>query len=300
MLTRLWLRNFQGHKKLIVRFTERITTIRGRSDIGKSAALRALRVVLRNKPAGAGFIRRGAKEAKIVITIDGKKIKRIRGKTKNEYHANGKVYKAFGATVPRPIESRTQIIDDNFQGQYDPPYWLSLNAGQLSKALNDVVDLETIDNTLAYLSQRQRQAKTAFTVATDRLRDAKKERERLRYVLRMDIALQRIAEWAERADAADDRRESLETALSSALRLRQTIRTIQTTSAKLDAIQGKGAALVAAFRKHTENATTLRGLIADHTATTEAHGTASRSLEQTEAELSRFRRCKTCNRPILS
>lgn len=57
---KLRIQNFQAHKDTTIEF-DRITTIVGPSDIGKSAVLRALKWVAKNEPNGTSFVRDGDK-----------------------------------------------------------------------------------------------------------------------------------------------------------------------------------------------------------------------------------------------
>lgn len=57
---KLRIQNFQAHKDTTIEF-DRIATIVGPSDIGKSAVLRALKWVAKNEPKGISFVRDGDK-----------------------------------------------------------------------------------------------------------------------------------------------------------------------------------------------------------------------------------------------
>ena len=151
MLERLVLQNFQKHKRLDISF-DRITTIIGPNDIGKSAVLRALRWVCLNSPSGVGIIRRGAKGAVAALYVDGRKVVRKRGPGVNEYWLDDEVYKAFGTGVPAPVAEFLNTADFNFQRQLDPPFWVGLPAGALAKEMNGLVDLEIIDRAVGALS----------------------------------------------------------------------------------------------------------------------------------------------------
>src|SRR5690606_38834795 len=94
VLNKLVLRNFQRHKKLTLKLGK-ITTIVGRSDVGKSAIIRSLRWALTNRPAGTGMIRRGTDLCRVSVFIGKDKIRRVRGKKKNVYQLNGSDLKAF-------------------------------------------------------------------------------------------------------------------------------------------------------------------------------------------------------------
>jgi DNA repair protein SbcC/Rad50 len=85
MIESLKLLNFQRHERLEIDFDPRITSIMGASDKGKSAIIRSLRWLALNEPGGFEFLREGADEVLAALTVDGKRIRRIRGKSRNVY-----------------------------------------------------------------------------------------------------------------------------------------------------------------------------------------------------------------------
>src|SRR5262245_61335301 len=123
MIRTLQLRNFQKHRRLKLVFSPEITTIRGRTDQGKSAILRALRWISMNV-APSDFIRHGSKFASAVLSVRTEhglvKIVRKKGKA-NIYKLNGRVLKSFGTKVPDPVLALLQINEINFQKQHASP-----------------------------------------------------------------------------------------------------------------------------------------------------------------------------------
>ena len=188
MFSRLLLKNFQRHKRLEIKVENRITTIVGPTDAGKSAIIRALRWVCTNQPSGlAGLIRDGAQSVVVELDVDKHTIRRERSKGKNLYWLDDQKFNAFGSKVPEPIAELLKLVDMNFQFQLDPVFWFSQNAGQVSKELNKIVNLDDIDKALTF-------SKNLVTKAKGR-----------KELLEEDLALNKgqVAEWAwtKQADA---------------------------------------------------------------------------------------------------
>lgn len=184
MLTKIKIRNFQGHKTLTVPLSDSVTTIIGTTDAGKSAALRALRWVCLNQPDGDEFISHGEDECVVsVYTDDGHKVTRVRGKGVNEYRLDGKRYVSFGrGQVPADVADVLNVGPTNFQSQLEPPFWFFDPPGQVSKNLNAVVDLSKMDAAVAEANRRVRQATTVLEVCQQNYEGAKAKKKELTWV----------------------------------------------------------------------------------------------------------------------
>lgn len=180
-LKKMVIRNFQKHKHLEIRFGKRITIISGPSDIGKSTCLRALYWICCN-PKGKNA-RKGATFSEIELEVDGTTIKRHQGKNTNYYQLDGKSYKAVGGKpIPEKIAHILQMDEINFQAQFDPLFWISLGASQLSKELNQIINLEVIDQSLSNISSTLRKTKMEKTVCEERLKEGKDKLKKLVWV----------------------------------------------------------------------------------------------------------------------
>ena len=182
MLERLQLRNFQCHEDLRIVFDPQVTTIVGPSDVGKSAVLRALRWVAENRPSGDAFVRDGESTCSVSLWLNDRKVTRRKGKGTNEILLDKQVFKAFGADVPEPIADLLNTGDVNFQAQHDSPFWFSLTAGQVSRELNSVINLDMIDKTLSGVASSLRKARAVEDVCRDRLDETQKQIEELDWV----------------------------------------------------------------------------------------------------------------------
>lgn len=192
-LTRLVLRNFQRHRRLVLSLDPKVTTIIGDTDAGKSAVLRALRWACRNKPNGADFVRHGQKRCRVLVRTAEHKIERRRGKT-NSYLLDGSELKAFGSDVPFPVQKVLRLTDLNFQLQHDSPFWFALSAGELAQRLNEIVNLSKIDSFHKRIRAGRSKAKTEEEVRRESCRKLKAEAVGMRPV---ELFLQELGKLEE-------------------------------------------------------------------------------------------------------
>lgn len=176
MIERLSLRNLQPHRRLDLDLGPGVTTLVGRSDVGKSSVLRALRWLCLNRPAGDGLLTQGEETVTVTVVVDGVKVGRRKGKGKNLYRLDGETFKAFGAgKVPRPVSDLLNVCPESFQGQHDGAFWLTDSPGKVAEHLNRVVALDLIDRVLGNLDKKARRAKAEARVCVER-RDAARAR----------------------------------------------------------------------------------------------------------------------------
>lgn len=208
MIERLTLRNFQAHAKLKIDLSPTITTIVGPSDAGKSSVIRALRWLTFNRPGGETFIKAGTDKSTVTLELDSREIRRSKGK-ENTYHLDGKPLKAFGADVPEDVVKLLNLSEVNFQQQHDAPFWFSLSAGEVSRQLNQIIDLGTIDTTLGNLASLSRKTNTEIDVVSQRLLSAQQERDDLSNAETIDEALKQVEVLTQTVEQTDSERKSL-------------------------------------------------------------------------------------------
>lgn len=191
MIEKLYIKNFQRHAKSKINL-DQVTTIVGRSDSGKSSVIRALRWVMLNQPRGADFVKHGEDDCAVRVVIDEKDVVRRKTKKANEYEMLGRDFVAFGANVPEPIADFLAVDELNFQDQHDPPFWLSLSAGEVSKRINEIVDLSIVDETLQRSKSRQKKAKDKVAAVQTNFEDLKKKCEDLEWTVECNEDLKAI------------------------------------------------------------------------------------------------------------
>lgn len=178
MITKLQLTNWCCFSDFTIEFDPQVTVILGDNGKGKSAIQRALLWVAFNQwdgPADA-FIKHGEDFAHVTLWTTKHQIERLKGKRDgkpvNLYRVDGADYKFDSVnrrTVPDAIASKLNLGADNFQVQRDPGYWFALSAGDCAKALNRIVNLEAIDQSLMSVATLRREAKAEESVCRTRL-----------------------------------------------------------------------------------------------------------------------------------
>ena len=210
MLEKVKLQDFQCHEDLSIAFSDKITTLVGDSDKGKSAVLRAIRWACSNRPTGSGFQRIGSERVRVRLKVDGQTVKRERGKSENLYALDGKEYRAFGTEVPQDVQSLFALSDVNFQGQKDGLFWLGLSPPELARQLNKLVDLDVIDRVTGELASSLRSLRMEKAVVEGRLEEAKKELAGLVFVPGMDKELVGLEDCEKTIGELDGRISSLD------------------------------------------------------------------------------------------
>lgn len=182
-LKRIRIKNFQKHKTLTVVLDPKITTITGSTDAGKSSVVRAVRWAIHNQPSGSEFITDEESEAKVEL-FDGQfKITRERSKGLNGYHlatkAGTTTFKAIGSKVPEPVDQALRIDSDNVAEQHDPIFLLTARPLDVSKKLNQIVDLSLLDRALQLAAQEVRQHQRQQQATEIALTEAKSREKHL-------------------------------------------------------------------------------------------------------------------------
>lgn len=170
----LRVKNFQKHRDLTIEFDPQVTLITGKTDAGKSTIIRALALVCLGRWNGC-YLRHGAKRVEVTLSVGDSVVFRAKGSGTNIYELDKKRFAAFANKVPEQIGKLTKISADNFQFQLDAHFWFGDTSGQVSKKLNEVVNLEVIDRTLSNVASELRSERARLQVCTERLRAAKEQ-----------------------------------------------------------------------------------------------------------------------------
>lgn len=226
MLERMLIKGFQRHERLAVDFDPQITTIVGPTDAGKSSVIRALRWLATNRPRGDGFVREGSDSALVKLKVDGRTVKRYRGRTRNAYVVDGKELEAFGNDVPPQVSGLLNLSGGNFQGQHDSPFWFSLTPSEVARKLNAVVDLSAIDEVTEEVVARLRAVKAEVGVGVGRLAEAEAEVDRLYYVSELERDWDRLEGKRERSARRDARAASAEALAEGAVVIGERAKTL--------------------------------------------------------------------------
>ncbi len=300
MFTKLTIKNFQIHKNLVVGFDPLVTTIVGPGNIGKSSILRALRWICLNEPTGNDFKSTGAKYVKVSLKEEGKKVvARYRG-TKGNYYRIGREFRlrAFGTKVPDRIASRLRITEENFNEQVSAPFWFWLTPGQLSRELNRIVNLESIDRTLAAIGHKYRRSYAEREVCKQRLKAARAVRKELNWTKTADRALAGI-ESAEKELAHNrNRNASLASLIQDATKVRVALKRARARQSIAQRANDQTDALYAAYMDAKATCAVVAGWIEQIETAKENLCQARARQKELEKKLAKVKLCPTCGQPI--
>ena len=262
MITSIELKNFQRHKHLKLDLNHPITTIIGESDHGKSAILRALRWVSLNQPSGCEFMNWDAKEVSVKVSVDGHEIQRSSTGTTNLYVLDGKEYRAFGREVPEDIKNVLGMSALNFQWQHDAPFWLSLSPAEVSRQLNQIVNLELIDKVMSKLDSLLRNARAVAADRQDRLTTARNEYKQLRFVAQLSAEFEQLERLSKESEEKNSKANDLDKNISWAKTAKERISQLRKAAQDASMVLAIGQNLAA----QNKRVAALSGLLAQATA----------------------------------
>lgn len=192
MIEKIEIYNFQSHKATVMDLDAKVNTLQGNSDCGKSAVLRALHWLIFN-PAGDYFISDWARKGKtqtapcdVIVHVDGHKILRRRDKDFNGYYLDDEMFEATRNSVPKKISDILNLGEVNMQRQLDPPFLLSMSAGEVSRYINSLVNLTRIDNWTSAANSRERKLRQDADAAFERVENARKKVESYSFLPKLE------------------------------------------------------------------------------------------------------------------
>ncbi len=296
MFELLHLRFFQCHSNVRVEFDPHLTVLVGKSGVGKSAVLRALRWVCQNRPQGDEFQQHEAPHVAAKLVIDGHEIVRKKKGRESLYKLDQQEFKAFGNTVPAPIVELLNLSQESFARQHDQAFLFSLTPGQVGNELNSIVNLELIDTTLANLSSSLKKARLEVEVTEDRLRQATTKKEELDWINEC------ILEWngLRSKEFTISQKGSRIAYIASLIQNRNTLnQTLQNVvQAKFDGFTAlsSGENVV----QLTEQVTNVQNYLSKLNTCILEQQELKQQKKQLQSQLSEVEECPTCGQPILT
>jgi len=191
MIKTLTIKNFQSWKDTIFDFHGGVNVIIGLSDNGKSAVIKALKLLIFNRPLGGEYQSNwGGKTSVEVATEEGQTISRSQSEngTDKTYLLNSlPPFKAFGTSVPDEIIQALNIDEVNFQSQFTPHFLLSRSAGDVAQHFNRIAHLDKIDTSLQNITRWIKEITNTISNKTFQLSEQEKELARYNHLEKFEI-----------------------------------------------------------------------------------------------------------------
>lgn len=191
-----------------------LTLVVGPSSTGKSAMLRAMRLLAYNSTTVP--VRAGEKKTNISISYDsGKSVGVERGKSLSTYTIDKDVYQKAGTSVPKDVANTLKFYgESHFAFQFDPPFLLAEPGSTITRIFGEITNAHVLTEAVR---EGDRRKKAASALAKTRWADASEATERLKtfegLVTRKERAegLERLLEVLRGYDAEASTLESIVT-----------------------------------------------------------------------------------------
>lgn len=209
MIEHVKIQNFQSHKSTEMSLSDRVNSIQGNSDCGKSAVMRALNWLIFN-PAGDYFVSDWARKGKslsapceVSVSVGGHTITRKRDKDFNGYILDGQVFEATRNSVPPQVAELLGLGEVNIQRQLDPPFLISKSSGDVSRYINSLVNLTRIDEWTTAANSRGRALSQKVDSASARAGAAQKEVDSYAFLPELEELSSKLTEKADSIAGAE-------------------------------------------------------------------------------------------------
>lgn len=142
LISDIIIHNFQIHKDLHIKLKPGVNIILGDTDAGKSAIIRALKLLFDNQPrSGESIFQNKFDKDPLSIEVIHAKGDRLK-RHKRRYYLNGKLMKAFGTNALEPIKELFPLKDINWQRQLESHFLVLQTGGGAAKILNASTGME--------------------------------------------------------------------------------------------------------------------------------------------------------------
>lgn len=176
MLKSIVIKNFQSHKKTIIKLVKGVNVIIGKSQAGKTAILRALNIVRTNRPSGSRFVRHGENEVLTTIrTMEGDKVSLKKTPTERIYIVNDSKFRKFGTAVPEEVSEVLRMSDVNIQSQLDSPFLVTSTGGEVTKTINRITKAEKVDKWVKIANKNVNDLTREKTTTFEDIKKARRE-----------------------------------------------------------------------------------------------------------------------------
>ena len=234
MIQSLHIRNLQSHKDSHLDFCEGVNVIVGPSDSGKSAILRALRWIVKNRPQGDVLRSHWGGDTEVNISLHESgleidpEVTRMKGKT-DEYNMNGSSFKALRGDVPQEIQDVLNMTDINLQRQLDQPFLLSNTPGKVALHFNRIAKLDKIDTANQRINSWIKQLSNEIAYKEDQRDKLSEQIKTFDYLEKMEIEVEAL-------EALEDRYTKLCLNKSNLFKLIQFIEKLSTELSDIEQV----------------------------------------------------------------
>lgn len=197
-ITKVEIDNFQAHKHKVIDFVNGLNVIKGESNSGKTAILRAIYWVLYDKPNGSNFIKTGAKSCRARLYLsNGYIIERKRSRSSSGTYTliapDGSLqeYKGFSNNIPIEITNAHQMPELKINGasyriniasQLDQPFLVGNSSSEKISMIGSLVDADRADEAKKEFNLEKRRKDTEKKQLQELLKENMTKLEKFNYL----------------------------------------------------------------------------------------------------------------------
>lgn len=232
MIKSVTIKNFLSHKKTRIRFAKGLNVICGKSEAGKSAIGRAINWVVNNRPLGNTYHSHWSSNTSVSLKTNNNVVKRVKTKTKNNYYLNGDKFTAFGSKIPDEINKALRISEINIQRQFTLPFLFSLSNGEISRYINKLANIESIDGYISGINK----------ILSDEKREIEQERETYKSLKKEVLSFEWVHNAERDLDILEGVKNKTKKQKSKIVKINNLINEIETENKKLSQIKSLSSA----------------------------------------------------------
>lgn len=214
MINSVKIKNFLSHKKTFIKFSKGLNVICGKSEAGKSSVGRAINWVVNNRPLGNSYHSHWNSNTSVTLSLNKNKVKRVKTKTKNNYYLNGSKFTAFGSKTPDEIKRALRISEINIQKQFTLPFLFSLSDGEVSRYINKLANIESIDRYISGINKILSDEKGELEREKETYKKLKEEIAELKWVCNAESDLNILEEMQNKIKRQKDKVAEMDNLIS--------------------------------------------------------------------------------------
>jgi DNA repair protein SbcC/Rad50 len=211
VLSEVHVRDFQSLRRVELALGN-FTVVMGPSNVGKTAVLRAIRMVAQNVSAPKIVVAHGARAAQATLLFDDGKVSARRGPLISLYTLDGDAYPKSGQAVPDDVAKFLRFVQVegetlNFAFQHDLPFLLDVSSGVAAKVFGDLTNVNRILDAAREAVRRKREVTSVLKVRRSDVESLKEKAQEFLGIPAQHKAAAAAREAYQRAAAAQDRHD---------------------------------------------------------------------------------------------
>lgn len=187
----LSLQNFQGIENAILKFGSGITAITGPNSSGKTSVFRALRAILLNPTIGKHYVKKGCKETKVSLQVNGcPEVTWIRTRDSSAYNVEGSgMFDKAGRRrlhdylpeYPLSVDETGRAV--NVQSEWDVLFPFDKSSTELFKLFEDIFGIVDSAGILGLIASDDRDINSNLSAVKDRITVVDDQKDKCKDVL---------------------------------------------------------------------------------------------------------------------